>query len=119
MKCLKHEAEAAGVCSWCGRALCRQCADASGTGRLACAEGCAPALLRQQRALESLLEKSVQTARANSVNYYICGVSSAGAAVAAWFLLPIPLLIWFLGASAAALIFSGIWLGRVAGKMKP
>lgn len=118
MKCPRHEVEAIGVCAWCGRALCPQCAGASAVSRLACAEGCAAALARQERALESLVEKSVQTARANSVNYYLCGVLSAGATVAAWFWLPSPLLMWFTGATAVALIFSGVWLGRVARKMK-
>ncbi|MGO8699705.1 MAG: hypothetical protein ACLQVY_18550 [Limisphaerales bacterium] len=118
MRCLRHDLEAVGVCAWCGRALCRQCADVAAASRLSCAEGCASALARQERAAELLMEKSVQTARANSVNYYLCGILSAGATVAAWFWLPSPLLMWFTGASAAALIFSGAWLGRVARKMK-
>jgi hypothetical protein len=119
MKCLRHDLEAVGVCAWCGRALCAQCAGAPGTARLACSEGCAAGLARHERSLELLLEKSVQTARANSVNYYLCGALSAGAAVAAWFWLQVPLLMWFLGGSAVALILSGAWLGRVARKMKP
>jgi len=118
MKCLRHDAEAVGVCAWCGRALCRNCTDVTVEGRLSCAQGWAAALTRQERAAEMLMEKSVQTARANSVNYYLCGILSAGATVAAWFWLPSPLLMWFTGASAAALLFSGAWLGRVARKMK-
>ena len=116
MKCLRHNLEAVGVCVWCGRALCSQCVEAPGPARLACSEGCAAALTRHEQALEMLLEKSRQTARANSVYYYLCGGLSAGATVAAWYWLPSPLLMWFTGASAVALIFSGAWYGRVARK---
>jgi hypothetical protein len=119
MKCLRHQIEAVGVCAYCGRAMCGQCADVSGATRLACSGGCAAALAHSERSLESLLDKSVQSARANSVNYYLCGALSAGATVAAWFWLPSPLLMWFTGASAVALTLSGVWFGRVAGKMKP
>jgi hypothetical protein len=30
----------------------------------------------------------------------------------------VPFLMWFLGATAVALIISGVWFGRVARKMK-
>jgi hypothetical protein len=118
VKCSRHELEAVGVCAYCGRAVCSQCANVSPGTRLVCLESCAAALARNDRSLEFLVEKSLQTARANSVNYYLCGILSAAATVAAWFWLPVPLLMWFLGASAVALIFSGVWLGRVARKMK-
>jgi hypothetical protein len=120
MKCLRHDLEAVGVCAYCGRALCRQCANVSGAARLACEEGgCAAALARNDNALESLVEKSRQSARANSVYYYLCGILCVGATVAAWFWLPVPFLMWFIGATAVALIISGFWFGRVARKMKP
>jgi disulfide bond formation protein DsbB len=48
----------------------------------------------------------------------LCGALSAGGTVAAWFWLPVPLLMWLLGGSAAALIISGAWFGRGAGQMK-
>jgi hypothetical protein len=119
MKCLRHDMEAVGVCAYCGRALCRQCGDVSGAARLTCQESCAAALVRHDRALESLLEKSMQSARANSVYYYLCGVLCVGATVAAWFWLPVPFLMWFIGTTAVALLISGAWFGRVARKMKP
>lgn len=119
MKCLRHDLEAVGVCAYCGRALCRQCANVSGTARLACDETCAAALGRHEQALEMLVEKSLQSARANSVYYYLCGVLCVGATVAAGYWLPVPFLMWFLGATAVALIISGFWFGRVARKMKP
>jgi len=118
MKCLRHEQEAVGVCAWCGRGLCRQCGDWSGAARLACSEGCAAALARHERALEMVLEKSRQTARAQAVNYYLCGAVSAGATIAAWFWLPAPLLMWFTGLTALVLLLSGLWLDRVSRKMK-
>ena len=119
MKCFKHDADAVGVCLYCGRALCAPCASATAGSRLACSEECAAALARQERTLEMLLHKSRQSARANSVYCYLCGALSAGATVAAWHWLPSPLLMWFTGASAVALIISGAWFGRGARKMKP
>jgi hypothetical protein len=119
MKCFKHDTEAVAVCPYCGRALCAPCAStvASAAPRLACSEECAKALTRNERFLQLLLQKSWQSARANSVYCYLCGGLSAGATVAAWYWLPVPLLMWFLGASAVALIISGAWFGRGAGKM--
>ena len=55
MKCSRHELEAIGVCSYCGRALCKQCATAAAPARLTCEEGCATALAKHDRALEVLL----------------------------------------------------------------
>lgn len=118
MKCSRHDLEAVGVCAYCGRALCKQCAPLPATTRLTCEEGCAAALARHDRALEVLLEKSLQSARANSVYYFLCGALCAGATVAAYYWLPVPFLMWFLGTTAVALIISGAWFGRVARKMK-
>jgi disulfide bond formation protein DsbB len=85
---------------------------------LACSTECAQALARDEGALEMLLQKSRQSARANSVYYYACGALSAGAAVASWYWLPIPFLMWFLGASSVALAISGVWFGRAAKESK-
>jgi hypothetical protein len=84
---------------------------------LACSEACAQALARNDAVLQVLLQKSRQSARANSVYCYLCGALSAGGAVAAYYLMPVPMLMWFLAASAVALIISGVWFGRGAGKM--
>jgi len=120
MKCFKHDAEAVAVCPYCGRALCASCASAavSAAPRVACSDECARALARNERALEMLLQKSRQSARANSVYCYLCGALSAGATFAAWHWLPSPLLMWFTGASAFVLIISGAWFGRGAEKLK-
>lgn len=120
MNCFKHPAEAVGVCPWCGRGLCVTCASAAPSTalRLACSEGCAQSLARNEGTLEMLLQKSRQSARANSIYYYLCGALSAGAAIASWYWLPIPFLMWFLAASSVALVISGVWFGRAAGKTK-
>jgi hypothetical protein len=120
MKCFQHETEAVAVCPNCGRAMCAPCASArpSAARRLACSDECAAALARNEGALETLLQRSRQSARANSVYCYLCGALSAGATVAAHYWLPVPLLMWFTGASAVALIISGAWFGRGARQMK-
>jgi hypothetical protein len=119
MKCFQHDAEAVGVCPWCGRAVCSACAPAAGTNkqRLACSDECAIALARNEVALDLLLQKSRQSARANSVYCYLCGAILAGATVAAWYELPSPLLMSFTGACALALFISGAWFGRGARKI--
>ena len=58
----------------------------------------------------------MQSARASAFYCYLCGGLCAATAVAAWFLLPVPFLIWFTAASAAALILSGVWYSRSARK---
>jgi predicted nucleic acid-binding Zn ribbon protein len=118
MKCFKHDVEAVAVCPYCGRALCASCAAATAAPRLACSEECAAALTRNERMLEMLLQKSRQSARANSVYCYLAGALSAGATIAAWYWLPSPLLMWLTGASAVVLIISGVFFGRGARKMK-
>src|SRR5665213_1090619 len=119
MKCFKHDIDAVAICPYCGRAMCAPCASvtAGAAPRLACSEECAQALARNEGILRLLLQKSRQSARANSVYCYLCGGLSAGGVVAAWFWLPVPLVMWLLGGSAVALIISGAWCGRGAGKM--
>jgi len=120
MKCFNHDTQAVAICPWCGRAMCAPCSlfTSSVGRRLACSEECAAALARSEGALEMLLQKSRQSARATSVYYYLCGGLSAGAAIASWYWLPIPFLMWFLAASAVALVISGVWFGRAAGERK-
>jgi hypothetical protein len=120
MHCFNHPAEAVAICPWCGRGLCASCASAAMPAgrRLACSEECARALARDEGALEMLLQKSRQSARANSVYYYLCATLSAGATAASWYWLPIPFLMWFLGASSVALFISGAWFGYAARQRK-
>jgi hypothetical protein len=119
MKCFKHDTDAVAVCPYCGRALCKDCATADSTAapRLACSAECATALVRNERFLEMLIQKSRQSARANSVYCYLCGTLSAGGTFAAWFWLPSPLVMGLTGGSAVVLIISGFWFGRGAKKV--
>jgi hypothetical protein len=66
--------------------------------------------------MQSILQKSVQTLTASAVYCYLSGGLSAVGAVLAWYLLPIPFLIFFAGACALALIASGLWYSRAARK---
>ena len=116
MKCAAHNSEAVAVCAYCGRALCAGCAKPSATQRLVCSEKCDDALTRHDHALELILQKSFQSARASAFYSYLCGGLSAAGAVGAWFYLPVPFLIWFCAGCSVVFIASGIWYGRIARK---
>ena len=68
--------------------------------------------------MQMILQRSAQSARASAFYCYVSGGLSAGAAVAAWFMLPSPFLIYFTGACAVVLILSGVWYQRGAGKQE-
>jgi hypothetical protein len=115
MKCFKHKAtDAVAVCAWCGRAVCAECVPSDTGERIACSANCTTALNASTKALESLLDKTAQSARASAFYCYLTGGLSAGAAVAAWFMLPSPFLICFTAACSLALFAAGFWHGRVA-----
>ena len=115
MKCFKHNAaDAVAVCAYCGRALCPDCLPDPTAPRIVCSSDCSSALAREASAVQMLLDKSAQSARASAFYCYLTGALSAGAAVAAWFMLPSPFLILFTGACAIVLIISGVWYGRGA-----
>lgn len=119
MKCAAHNSEAVAVCAYCGRALCADCAKPSATQRMVCSDHCAAALTRTDQALELILQKSLQSARASAFYSYLCGGLSAAGAVGAYFYLPVPFLIWFTAGCSVVFIASGIWYGRIAKKQKP
>jgi hypothetical protein len=119
MKCAKHQAEAIGICVYCGRALCAGCARPSGTPRLVCSDECAAALSRNDQVVQSLLQKSVQNAQASAFYCYLCGGLSLGAAVGAHFVLPLPFLIYFAAACGVVFVLSGIWYSWTARKHTP
>ncbi|HEX5398737.1 MAG TPA: hypothetical protein VFY06_06785 [Verrucomicrobiae bacterium] len=73
--------------------------------------------MRADQAMDLILQKSVQSARASALYSYLCGGLSLAAAVAAKFLLPSPFLIYFAGGCGIVFITSGIWYGRIAGKV--
>jgi hypothetical protein len=116
MRCAAHEAEAVGVCAYCGRGICPACVRPSASPRLVCSEPCAVALTRADQALDLLLQKSLQSARASALYSYLCGGLSAAGAVGAWFYLPVPFLIWFTAGCSLVFIASGIWYSRIARK---
>ena len=116
MKCATHKTEAVAVCAWCGRALCADCAKPSATRRMVCSDDCAAALTRADRAMELILQKSLQSARASAFYSYLCGGLSAAGAVGAYFYLPSPFLIWFCAGCSVVFIASGIWYWRIARK---
>ena len=119
MKCAAHHAEATAVCAYCGRALCADCAKPSSTQRMVCSDACATALSRDDKAMQLILQKSLQSARASAFYCYLCGALSLGAAVAAHFVLPLPFLVYFAAASGVVFVVSGIWYGRTAKKQIP
>jgi len=114
MKCFKHKTDAVAVCAYCGRAMCEDCAPAAAAPRMICSNECATALAQQDRGLQAILQKSVQSLKASAFYCYLCGGLSAAAAIVAWFLLPSLFLIFFTGACAVVLFASGIWYTVVA-----
>ncbi|GEM_PF-709170 len=114
VKCAEHQAEAIGICAYCGRAVCAGCANPAGTPRLVCSPECAAALSRNDQILQLLLHKAAQNAQASAFYCYLCGGLSLGAAVAAYFVLPLPFLIYFAAASGIVFILSGAWYGWTA-----
>jgi hypothetical protein len=81
---------------------------------MTCSAACETALLQEANRAQLLLAKSVQSARASSFYSYLCGGLSAVAAVAAWFMLPSPFLIYFTAACALVFFAAGFWHGRGA-----
>ena len=116
MKCAVHGHEAIAICAYCGRGLCPDCAHPAGAQRMVCSDNCAKSLARDDRAMQLILQKSVQSAGASSFYSYLCGGLSMAGAVGAWFYLPVPFLIWFTAGCGLVFIASGIWYGRIARK---
>lgn len=117
MKCHLHSSsEAVGVCAHCGRALCPECATGVAPAPLACGPACAEQAERLTTAVQLLVERSRQNARASAVYCYLSAALSGSAAMAAWYWLPSPFLMSFAGGSALVLAAAGFWHGRAAGK---
>lgn len=118
MKCAPHNAEAIAVCAWCGRAVCNACGKPSASGRMVCSDNCAAALARESRAMDLVLQKSLQNSRASAFYSYLCAVLSIGGAVGARMELPSPFLIWFCVGCALVFIASGTWYLWIARKSR-
>jgi hypothetical protein len=83
---------------------------------MVCSTGCDAALTKNDRALQLILTKSLQSARASAFYSFLCGGLSAAGAVGAYFYLPVPFLVWFTAGCSVVFIASGIWFGRIARK---
>lgn len=116
MQCVAHKIDAVGICIYCGRALCGECAKKSTTARMVCSETCATALTQNDQALAMILHKSFQSARASAFYSYLCGGLSAAGAVGAYYYLPVPFLVWFTAGCSVVFLASGIWYSRIAKK---
>jgi hypothetical protein len=116
MKCATHQVEAVGVCAWCGRAVCGDCGKSSASRRLVCSDDCAAALTRDARAMDLILRKSRQSARASAFYSFLCGALSAGGAIGASHYLPSEFLIWFCAGSSAVFVISGVWFAVISWK---
>jgi hypothetical protein len=116
MKCSKHVQDAIGVCVYCGRAVCPECRSESADPRLLCSETCAAGRERQDRAMQMILQRSEQSLHASALYCYLCGILSLLAALLAWFLLPLPFLVYFCIGCGVVLMVSGFWYGRAAKK---
>lgn len=116
MKCAAHNNEATGVCSWCSRAVCATCAKPTASGRFVCSDDCATSLTRESKAMELILQKSLQNTRANAFYYYLCAGLCAAGAGAAWRYLPSPFLIWFCAGASAVFMVMGSWYAWLAQK---
>jgi hypothetical protein len=119
MKCSKHSAEAVAVCAYCGRALCSDCIQSQTALRLVCSNDCSTALTRADQAMQMILQRTAQGARASAFYCYVSAGLSAAAAIVAWFMLPSPFLILFTSGCALVLLISGLWYGRAAQKQNP
>ena len=83
-----------------------------------CSENCADALIRADAAMQLILQKSLQSARASAFYSYLCGGLSAAGTVGAYFYLPVPFLVWFIAGCSVVFTASGIWYGQIAKKQK-
>lgn len=116
MKCAAHNSEAVAICAYCGRALCADCIEPGNAQRIVCSDDCAAALARADQAMEAILQKSLQSARASAFYSFLCAGLSAAGAVGAHFYMPVPFLIWFCAGCSAVFTASGIWYGSIAKK---
>jgi hypothetical protein len=99
--------------------MCRECELGAGSGPLICSTGCAGSFSQQQNAIQLLVEYCNETRRASATYYFLSAALSAGGAVAAWFFLPIPFLIWFAGGGAVVLGITGFRHLHFRGKNFP
>jgi len=83
---------------------------------MVCSSACDAALIRNDTAIQLILQKNLQSARASAVYSFLCAGLSAAGAVGAHYFLPVPFLIWFTGGCSVVFVASGIWYGWIARK---
>ena len=83
---------------------------------MVCSSPCADSLARNEKVMQTLLQRGTQSAKASAFYCYLCGGLSALASVFAWFMLPSPFLILFTAGCALVLSFSGFWYGRIGSR---
>jgi hypothetical protein len=96
--------------------MCRECGAGIGSGPLICSTGCADALSHQRDAIQSLVKYCNETRQASATYYFLSAALSAGGAVAAWFFMPLPFLVWFAGGCAVVMGITGFRHLRFQGK---
>ena len=83
---------------------------------MVCSIDCDACLTRNDKALQLILQKNLQNARASACYSFLCGGLSAAAAVGAHFYLPSPFLIYFTAGCSAVFVASGVWYAMIARK---
>jgi len=119
VKCPEHQNEATGICVHCGRAVCAVCAPVAAGDRTVCSDRCAAALQRADRAMQLILQKSLQNTRASAFYYLLCGILCAGGSVGAYFWLPMPFLVWFTAGCSVLFLVTGAWYAAIARRQNP
>jgi hypothetical protein len=117
MKCSTHHEEATAICAHCGRAVCSSCSQVTSSQRTACSDTCAQALAKADRAIDTILGRGIQMARASAYGCYLCGGLLVAFAIYAHRSYPqIRLAQLLAGVMGLALIVFGIWYHRAARK---
>ena len=83
---------------------------------MVCSAACDATLTANDKALQLILQKNLQSARASAFYSFLCAGLSAAAAVGAHFYLPSPFLIYFTAGCSVVFIASGLWYNRIARK---
>jgi hypothetical protein len=83
---------------------------------MVCSTTCDTTLTKNDKALQLLLRKSLQSAQASAFYSFLCGGLSAAGAVGAHYYLPVPFLIWFTAGCSLVFVASGVWYLRIARK---
>jgi len=85
---------------------------------MVCSDNCAAALAREAKAMDLVLQKSLQNTRASAFYFFLCAALTAAGGVAAKSYLPSPFLIWFCAGCTAVFTASGLWYLWIARKPK-